>query len=69
MEEERVMDKPEKADGGEGAKVGEVLGAVNPQSRRQAAAKLLLHDCGIWDVVLARRKEPEKLNIRRFFQL
>lgn len=63
------MDKPEKADGGKGTKVGEVLGAVKLQSRRQAAAKLLLDDCGIWDVVLARRKEPEKLNIRRFFQL
>lgn len=57
MEEERVVYKPEKANGDEGTKIGEVLRAIDLQSCYQATAKLLLHDGRVWNIVLAKREE------------
>lgn len=56
MEEERVVNEPEQADGDEGTKVGEVLRAVVLQGCDQAAAILLLHGARVGHVVLAERE-------------
>lgn len=48
-----MVDKPEKTDCGEGAKVGEVLGAVALQGRCQTAAVAIPDRRRVWDVVLA----------------
>lgn len=66
MKEERVVDKPEEANGGEGTEVGEILRTVDLQRRYQAAAELLPYDGRVWNVVLAGCKEPERVNVTRF---
>lgn len=64
MEEERVVDKPEEADGGERAEVSEILWTVHQQSGDQVSTKLRLYDCWVWNIVLTERKEPERIMLR-----
>lgn len=55
-----MVHKPEEANSDEGAEIGEELWAVDLHGCSQAAAKLLLHNGWVWDVVLAERQLPKK---------
>lgn len=57
-----MVHKPEEANSDEGAEIGEELGAVDLHGCSQAAAKLLLHNGWVWDVVLAERQLQKNKN-------